>query len=1120
MSGLALRLFGPPQVERDGTVLHIGRRKAVALLAYLAVTRRSHGRDHLAALLWPEMSQRRARSMLRSVLVMLHHAIGQQWLRVFDDQIALDDQPDLLVDVTRFRHLLASVAAHRHASLAACNACVLALADAADIAPSPLLAGFALPDAPEFDLWQSMQADSLQRELAEVLEQLAVVHAGAGRNEVRKAIDYACRWLALDPLHEPAHRLLMLLFAESGDRAAALRQFDECSRMLAAELDAEPSPETVDLRDRIVAGDARLTAAELDPGAQADKRVVDHAGGGALPPGESGFHGFPVAPTGFVGRVGEVEYVAARLSDPACHLLTIVGPGGMGKTRLAIEAARALAPRFADGAWFVDLAPVSAVAAVPAAILRALEAPGTGSTEAEDRLLHFLAGRQMLLVLDNFEHLLGAADLVTQMLAAAPAVSILVTARAHLQLQQEWLLPLEGLATPPAPGNQGSGADGLHQERAGADLPVDLGAYDATRLFLQSVRRQRPDFRADNAGSERVAHICRLLEGMPLAIELTASWARRLSLDLLAHEVEDGLRRLASTARDVLPRHRNMVAVFDHSWQLLNAREQTILRTLSLLRGGFTLEAAEAVAQASVSDLAGLLDASWIRLRPSGRYDIHELVRQYCEGHLSADPAAADQARSRHCAFFGNLLGKLTKRMNYQQSVMTELMADFGNLQVAWQWGVEHGQMDMARDMTISLFFIAEMLGWYHFVIQSYAPIATTLEHMIAAPTTDLDLRNGACVVLAWMENAQAFIYNHLGQAVQARRSAEHLQRLAESMEESASRDELLLLYPHPMAWISFTSGDVRTAYALFSHNLDIFQAAANDFTLYGSEIGAKFWSAHALVGIAASETIFGHYQAAVKRWEEVLALREAMGEQRFMAFNLCEYAETVTFVGDLEFALGLAQRGLAFSEACGDQVGVAEARLRLGTISAEQGQWAVAVGYLQQCLAFGRQSGNRGLQVGALVTLAQVALSEGDIAAAMAHCNEAMAAASVSLPYLHLAAVLVQLGQCSFAAGDLPAARRYYAQALGQAPNSAAWYMLDALWGMAQVIAAEGDVATAAHIARQVAQDPATAASTRAAIGRWYPALFVQESAISAAVDLEAAEQGRALLVATLAAT
>ena len=129
--------------------------------------------------------------MLRSVLVMLHHAIGPQWLRVFDDQIALDDQPDLLVDVTRFRRLLAGVATHRHASLAACNACVLALADAADIASSPFLAGFALPDAPEFDLWQSMQTDSLQRELAEVLEQLAVVHAGAGRNEMRTAIDYA-----------------------------------------------------------------------------------------------------------------------------------------------------------------------------------------------------------------------------------------------------------------------------------------------------------------------------------------------------------------------------------------------------------------------------------------------------------------------------------------------------------------------------------------------------------------------------------------------------------------------------------------------------------------------------------------------------------------------------------------------------------------------------------------------------------------------------------------------------------------------------------------------------------------------------------------------------------------
>ena len=1104
MSGLVPRLFGPPQIERDGTLVHIGRRKAVALLAYLAITRRAHGRDELAALLWPEMSQRQARSMVRSALVMLNTAIGRQWLTLFDDQVALADQPGLLVDVTRFEQLLTGVAAHGHATLAECNACVLALRDAVDTAQAPLLAGFSLADAPEFDLWQSLQRDRLQREVAAVFERLALAYAG--RKEYQAAIDCARCWLALDSLHEPAHCLLMQLFAEAGDRHAALRQFEECGRILAEELDAEPSPETVALRDRILAG-------RVAP-------MVDRANGQpATPPRHVAtpaiFRAFPDAPTGFVGRTAELEYVTARLVDPSCRLLTIVGPGGMGKTRLAIEAARSLAPRFADGAWFVDLAPVTAVDAVPAALLRALDVPGTGSTAADERLLAFLADKQMLLVLDNFEHLLGAADFVSQLLAAAPAVRVLVTTRAHLQLQHEWLLPLEGLNAPPRHSSQPL-MDGRHDGGDAAAAATDLLAYDATRLFVQCVQRQRPDFRPDGAGSNRIAHICRLLEGMPLAIELTASWARRLSLDLLAREVEDGLRRLASTARDVLPRHRNMVAVFDHSWHLLDAREQAILRTLSLFRGGFTLEAAEAVARADVTDLAGLLDASWIRLRPSGRYDMHELVRQYCETHLAEDPTA-DEARSRYCTYFGDFISRLTKGMNYNNAVMDELMADFGNLELAWYWGVEHGRMVMVLEFAISIYFIADMLGHYRFALESNTPIKAALERTIAASDTNAEVRHSARFVIAWMNNFEAHLHNHLGQTVQARQAVDLSCSLAAALDASRERDEMVLLAGWPGVWVTFSTGDIQTARRMFCDYLSRFRGATDDFTLCAPGTGGKFWAAHALGAIGTCDTTIGNYAAAVTCWREVIVLREELGEQRFLAANLSDYAETAVLMGDLDLALDLAQRGLTYSNSFGDQLGVADCRIRLGVIAVEQGQWAIADGYLWQSLALGRQSGNRWLMVGSLITLAKSAMGAGDIARALEHCNEALSAASISLPYVNLAPVLLRFGECALAENDYAAARRYFVQALGQAPNCPAWSTLDALWGMAQVLAAGDDVAVAGQIARQIAQDPATAASTRAAIGRWYPALFGNDAAGAPAANHEEAEQGRLLLISAV---
>ncbi len=1104
MSGLVLRLFGPPQIECDGTLVHIGRRKAVALLAYLAISHRAHSRDELAGLLWPEMSQSQARSMIRSALVMLHQAIGREWIALFDDQVALADRPGLLVDVTRFEQVLAGVAAHGHPSLADCTACMLALRDAVEVAQAPLLAGFALADAPEFDLWQSLQRDRMQRALAAELEHLALAHAA--RKEHPVAIDYARRWLALDMLHEPAHCLLMQLLAETGDRPAALHQFQECSRILAEELGAEPAPETTALRDRITAGQVLPVTATGGEGLA-----------GSLPAAAAPaiFRGFPDAPTEFVGRAEEIDYVTARMNDPACRLLTIVGPGGMGKTRLAVEAARCLAAYFADGAWFVDLAPVMAVEAVPASLLRALDVPGSGSTDAGQRLLAFLAEKQMLLVLDNFEHLLGAAGFVSQILAAAPAVRILVTARAHLQLRQEWLLPLEGLAAPSLDRSSSVAGQPMNvlNDVAGS---VDLLSYDATRLFLQSVRRQRPDFQPDAAGSDRIAHICRLLEGMPLAIELTASWARRLSLELLAREVEDGLRRLASTARDALPRHRSMVAVFDHSWQLLDDREQGILRTLSLFRGGFTLEAAEAVALASVGDLADLLDASWIRLRPSGRYDMHELVRQYCEAHLADDPAA-DEARGRYATYFGDFISRLTKGMNYNNAVMDELMADFGNLELAWYWGVEHGRMVMVLEIAISLYFIAEMLGRYRFALESSAPIMAALARTIVAPDANTEVRHSARFVLAWMNNFVAFLHIHLGQTVQARDAVESSCRLAVGLNASRERDEMVLLATWPGAWLTFTLGDVTSAQRAFAGYLASFEAAKHDFTLCPPEIGGRFWVAHALAALGSCDTALGNYAAAMEWWRQVVALRADIGEQRFLAFNLFDYAETVTLLGDLAEAQALAQRGLSYSKSFGDIISTAEGNQRLGTIAVEQGQWAVAETHLSQALAVGRQSGNRGLMVGALTALAKAALGAGDAAQALDYCNDALTVASVSLPYVGLAPVLLCFGECALAKNDFPAARRYFAQALGQAPHCPAWSTLDALWGMAQAIAASGDMSTAGHIARQVAQDPATAATTRAEIGRWFPAIFSQDPSGAPVTDNETVERARSDLVARL---
>ena len=274
------------------------------------------------------------------------------------------------------------------------------------------LAGFTLADAVEFDAWQTFQTESLRLELAAALEKLA--QGLAGRRQWEAALGHARRWLALDPLHEPAHRLLIQLHAWAGERGAAVRQYQECVKVLQEELGIEPEPETTALFEAIRGG----AAGEAFPVLSLSHSPVPA-------------HTLPPDPTPFIGREAELVQVSSHLADPDCRLLTVLGPGGIGKTRLAIQAARDEVGRFAHGACFVDLAPIASADLLASTILRTLEVPSYGAAEPDEHLLRHLADKQMLLILDNYEHLLTGAEpdrrdgygLVTKMLGAAPGSS-------------------------------------------------------------------------------------------------------------------------------------------------------------------------------------------------------------------------------------------------------------------------------------------------------------------------------------------------------------------------------------------------------------------------------------------------------------------------------------------------------------------------------------------------------------------------------------------------------------------------------------------------------------------------------------------------------------------------
>ena len=380
-------------------------------------------------------------------------------------------------------------------------------------------------------------------------------------------------------------------------------------------------------------------------------------------------HNLPLQLTPFFGRAQELSDIASKLANPNCRLLTILGAGGMGKTRLSIEAAQVQIENFTDGITYVELAPIeegeSAANSnsLASALVDALKIGLQGAAPLEEQLFAYLKRKEMLIVFDNFEHLIETAVFISHLLTQAPDVKVLTTSRERLNLQEEWLLPLHGL---------------LYTDEAAEEL-------SAAQLFSQRAQQIKPAFEFSKEETA-VLRICKLVEGMPLAIEIAASWVAQLPCTAIANEIEKELDILTTEMRNVPDRHRSIRAVFDYSWERLNTKEQNALQKLSVFRGGFTLEAAQQVADASIRILSRLVGKSLLSVDENGRYAIHELLRQFAEEWLNQNETNVLEAHHRHCAFFLNLLSEQEPKIRGPQylEMLSIINNDLDNIR-EWQ---------------------------------------------------------------------------------------------------------------------------------------------------------------------------------------------------------------------------------------------------------------------------------------------------------------------------------------------------------------------------------------------------------------------------------------------------
>ena len=648
MARLGLSFLGTFHVTLDQQpVSHFRSNNIRGLLVYLTLHgERPVAREVLAALFWPDDRGENAHNNLRQAIYQLRQLLGDTasdapFLTVTRQALQFNCASDHTLDVSRF---VQAIEAHD-------------LDAAVGHYAGELLPGFTC-DSLEFEEWLGLEREHLHQLALEAMFEAAQDHLAAGRLD--KAQAHARRQLALEAWREPAHRQLMQVFALAGDRAKALAQYEVCRVILGEQLGVEPSPETRALRDEIAAGRyGRALTEEL------------------IRPPERKRHNLPADTMPFIGRETELAAITHLLTHGRQRLVTIVAPGGMGKTRLALAVGASLLEQYDDGVYFVDLASVERAEDVLPAIATVLnyQAPDR-SVDLKPQLLASLGRRQLLLILDNFEQVLGGAALVNELLRACAQLSLLVTSRQRLHLAAESRYELGGLDFP------------------GVLTVAAAQEYTAVRLFVASGRRARPDFTltADNVAD--VARICRQAQGMPLALILAAAWLELLTPGEIAAEIEHGLEFLSADLADLPARQRSMVAVFDRSWRIMTPEEQTVMARLSIFRGGFTREAAEGVAGANLRILLALVNKSLLqRHLDTGRFTIHELLRQYAAARRRAiDPG--EEVELAHCRAFARLTGEILIGETYVPFVPPRLAADMDNIHRAWRYALTHALVD------------------------------------------------------------------------------------------------------------------------------------------------------------------------------------------------------------------------------------------------------------------------------------------------------------------------------------------------------------------------------------------------------------------------------------------
>jgi predicted ATPase/DNA-binding SARP family transcriptional activator/lipopolysaccharide biosynthesis regulator YciM len=929
---LEIRLLGQFNVQLDGHTVELTSRSAQSLLVFLLFNRASRiRREKVSGILWPDFEDTKARKNLRQDLWRLRKTIGSEYF--FADRVSIGFEAGETCQL--------DIASLEDESLwsRASEELVQQVAEYG----GELLPGF-------YDEWVLLERERLNAiyeyhirllitRLLEEHRWLEAVHCSEG-------------WIARGECPEPAYRSLLIAYCGLGDIPKVSQSFSRCEDALAQDLGVDPSADTIDLYKRILAEDATVLPR---------KRVHQK--------------NIPQPLTSFIGREAERAHIRDQLADASCRLFTLIGPGGIGKTRIAIQVAHDLAQEFMDGVVFIPCENIKSGEFLITSIAESLGYSFSEGDEPITQLVNYLREKEILLVIDNMEHLLLDAHFLNVILEEAPGLKILTTSRERLNLYGEILFSVEGMPYP-APSKK--------------ELSVD---YSAIELFLDRAEKISSGYSPTETDIQSIARICQLVDGTPLALELSSAWIQVLSCAQIAHEIEVKTDFLGLSPQDFPERQRSMRASFDHSWNLLSQQERKCFRRIAVFRGGFQGDAAQTVTGASLKLLSSLVNKSLLRQSPSHRFEVHGLLKKYIREKLVQKPKEIKATRDAHAKFYAAFTDVLSGdlRSSTQETALEKTGREIDNIRQALEWLIaQESILEIGKILDVLRVFY-DVRGWYLEGVTIFGQIVEICSKNIEP--VDLTSKELASVYGKAL-NGQAWMQHRLYRPDDAKSSANKSIAIADKFDLREIKGDAL----DTLGIIAIRQGYYPRAERLLQQCISIWK-----------ELGANWWQATDLIALSHVAQNSDRIHESREYCEQALELFRESNNLWGIASALAAYGNVSLEIGEFIQAEGYYQESGSISEEIGWVIGAARANVGLGNVALSQGNSIKAQKKFQDSLDIYRHLGRRIRIPQVLTMLGKTYIAQGQTQRALESVIDAIeTAVEIDNPLATLNALLV----------------------------------------------------------------------------------------------------------------